>query len=95
MILLAGKNLFAPRDRFRTDLAFPMGDILPGVGTFGRRVGIEAPSRIGHRLIELLRPSATVRPSPADPYADAAAWRVRRARRWPASASPCRRRLSG
>ncbi|MET7907447.1 hydroxyacid dehydrogenase [Streptomyces avermitilis] len=71
MILLAGKDLFAHRDRFRTDRAFPMGEILPGVGNFGRRVGIVGASRIGRRLIELLRPF-DLRPSLADPYVDAA-----------------------
>ncbi|MEU0783574.1 hydroxyacid dehydrogenase [Streptomyces sp. NPDC006173] len=71
MILLAGKNAFAYRDRLRDDRAFPHGEILPGVGNFGRRVGVVGASRIGRRLIELLRPF-DLRVSLADPYVDEA-----------------------
>ncbi|MEU9212574.1 hydroxyacid dehydrogenase [Streptomyces sp. NPDC048415] len=71
MILLAGKDLFTYRDRLRTDRAFPYGRIVPGIGNFGRRVGIVGASRIGRRLIELLRPF-DLRVSLADPYVDEA-----------------------
>lgn len=71
MILLAGKNVFAYRDRLRDERAFPYGEILPGVGNFGRRVGVVGASRIGRRLIELLRPF-DLRVSLADPYVDEA-----------------------
>ncbi|MEV0218837.1 hydroxyacid dehydrogenase [Streptomyces sp. NPDC050704] len=67
MILLAGKDLFAHRDRFRAQRAFPYGEIVQGVGNFGRRVGVVGASRIGRRLIELLRPF-DLRVSLADPY---------------------------
>ncbi|MFG2638739.1 hydroxyacid dehydrogenase [Streptomyces sp. NPDC048362] len=56
MILLAGKDVLAHRDLLRTRRAFPYGDILPGIGNHGRRVGVVGASRIGRRLIELLRP---------------------------------------
>lgn len=72
MILLAGKDVFALRDRLRTRRAFPYGDILPGIGNHGRRVGVIGASRIGRRLIELLRPF-DLRVSLADPYVDEAA----------------------
>ncbi|MGY5121711.1 hydroxyacid dehydrogenase [Streptomyces sp. 900105755] len=71
MILLAGKDVFAFRDLLRTRRAFPYGDIVPGIGNFRRRVGVVGASRIGRRLIELLRPydlSAAL----ADPYVDEA-----------------------
>lgn len=71
MILLAGKDLFAHRDRLRSQRAFPYGEIIPGIGNFGRRVGIVGASRIGRRLIELLRPFDLV-VSLADPYVDEA-----------------------
>ncbi|MFD9441336.1 hydroxyacid dehydrogenase [Streptomyces sp. NPDC060006] len=70
MILLAGKDLFAHRDRFRARRAFPYGAIVPGIGNFGRRVGIVGASRIGRRLIELLTPF-DLEVSLADPYVDA------------------------
>ncbi|MFD5635086.1 hydroxyacid dehydrogenase [Streptomyces sp. NPDC127077] len=71
MILLAGKDVFAHRERLRAERAFPYGEILPGVGNFGRRVGVVGASRIGRRLIELLRPF-DLRVSLADPYVDEA-----------------------
>ncbi|MFF2363393.1 hydroxyacid dehydrogenase [Streptomyces sp. NPDC058122] len=71
MILLAGKDVFAHRERLRTERAFPYGEILPGVGNFGRRVGVVGASRIGRRLIELLRPF-DLSVSLADPYVDEA-----------------------
>ncbi|MEU9287762.1 hydroxyacid dehydrogenase [Streptomyces sp. NPDC048275] len=71
MILLAGKDLFAHRDRLRTRRAFPHEGIVPGIGNFGRRVGIVGASRIGRRLIELLRPF-DLEVSLADPYVDEA-----------------------
>ncbi|GHB47479.1 glycerate dehydrogenase [Streptomyces umbrinus] len=70
MILLAGKDLFAQRDRLRVQRAFPYGEIMPGIGNFGRRVGVVGASRIGRRLIELLRPF-DLRVTLADPYVDA------------------------
>ncbi|MCZ4510511.1 hydroxyacid dehydrogenase [Streptomyces sp. ActVer] len=70
MILLAGKDLFAQRDRLRAQRVFPYGAIMPGIGNFGRRVGVVGASRIGRRLIELLRPF-DLRVTLADPYVDA------------------------
>ncbi|WP_181806583.1 hydroxyacid dehydrogenase [Streptomyces shenzhenensis] len=71
MILLAGKDVFAFRDLLRTRRTFPYGDIVPGIGNFRRRVGVVGASRIGRRLLELLRPhDLTV--ALADPYVDEA-----------------------
>ncbi|MEU8718178.1 hydroxyacid dehydrogenase [Streptomyces sp. NPDC048663] len=71
MILLAGKDVFAARDRLRARRAHPRDGIVPGVGNFRRSVGVVGASRIGRRLIELLRPHDLV-VSLADPYVDAA-----------------------
>ena len=71
MILLAGKDLFAARDRLRSERAFPGWGLVPGIGNFGRRVGVIGASRIGRRVIELLRPFDLC-VSLADPYVDEA-----------------------
>jgi phosphoglycerate dehydrogenase-like enzyme len=71
MILLTGKDVFAFRRLLRTRGDFPYGDVIPGIGNHGRRVGVVGASRVGRRLIELLRPydlAVTL----TDPYVDAA-----------------------
>ncbi|MFH9674421.1 hydroxyacid dehydrogenase [Streptomyces sp. NPDC017405] len=70
MILLTGKDVFALRDRLREGRAFPYDGVLTGVGNLGRRVGVVGASRIGRRLIELLRPF-DLAVALADPYVDA------------------------
>lgn len=72
MILLAGKDLFTFRDLFRARRAFPYGDIVPGIGNYGRRVGVIGASRIGRRVIDLLRPH-DLRVTLTDPYLDESA----------------------
>ena len=73
MILLAGKDVFTQRDRLRTERALPHPRAQPATatGNFGRRVGVIGASRVGRRLIELLRPF-DLRVSLSDPYVDAA-----------------------
>ncbi|MFI6335297.1 hydroxyacid dehydrogenase [Streptomyces sp. NPDC050535] len=56
MILLVGKDLFASREHYRARRTFTVAEIQPGIGNFGRRIGIVGASKIGRRLIELLRP---------------------------------------
>jgi phosphoglycerate dehydrogenase-like enzyme len=55
-ILLAGKDIFRLRESYRTDRAFALAENRSGVGNFGRSVGIVGASRIGRRVLELLRP---------------------------------------
>ncbi|WP_199035654.1 hydroxyacid dehydrogenase [Glycomyces salinus] len=55
-ILLAGKDVFGLRERFRAERGFELGLVHPGVGNFGRTVGLIGASRIGRRVAELLRP---------------------------------------
>ncbi|MET7680447.1 hydroxyacid dehydrogenase [Streptomyces sp. NPDC005423] len=56
MILLAGKDAFALRERFRRSHAHPSAAETAPVGNVGRRVGVIGASRVGRRLLELLRP---------------------------------------
>jgi phosphoglycerate dehydrogenase-like enzyme len=70
-ILMAGKGIFNLREDFRRDRTFALGYIHPEVGNFGRTVGIIGASKIGRRVLELLRPfDFTV--LLADPFVDAA-----------------------
>ncbi|WTK67800.1 hydroxyacid dehydrogenase [Streptomyces sp. NBC_01515] len=68
-ILFAGKGAFGLRERFRTEHVHPApGDHGP-IGNLGRRIGIIGASRVGRRLLELLRPfDLTV--TLYDPYVD-------------------------
>ncbi|MBE8476895.1 hydroxyacid dehydrogenase [Streptomyces justiciae] len=56
MILLAGKDTFAHRERFRNTHAYPTPTETAHTGNVGRRVGVIGASRVGRRLLELLRP---------------------------------------
>ncbi|WP_329341683.1 hydroxyacid dehydrogenase [Streptomyces sp. NBC_00663] len=70
-ILLAGKDVFGLRERFRTEHVFPPPGDYAKVGNLGKRVGIIGASRVGRRLLELLRPF-DFSVSLYDPYVDAA-----------------------
>ncbi|MEU0893775.1 hydroxyacid dehydrogenase [Streptomyces massasporeus] len=69
MILLAGKDVLAARDRMRTARTSTGWGVIPGIGNHGRRVGVIGASRIGRRVLELLRPF-DLRPALTDPYVD-------------------------
>ncbi|MDX3798654.1 hydroxyacid dehydrogenase [Streptomyces sp. AK04-3B] len=56
MILLAGKDAFVHRERFRRTQAHPTHAETAATGNLGRRVGVIGASRVGRRLLELLRP---------------------------------------
>ncbi|WEH14591.1 hydroxyacid dehydrogenase [Streptomyces sp. VNUA24] len=71
MILLAGKDILNRRERLRTERVSPGWGFVPGIGNHGRRVGVVGASRIGRRVIELLRPF-DLRVSLTDPYVDEA-----------------------
>ncbi|MFD6416279.1 hydroxyacid dehydrogenase [Streptomyces sp. NPDC060194] len=71
-ILLAGKGVMALKERYaRERTAVPLHREYPEIGNAGRHVGIIGASRIGRRVIELLRPH-DVLVSVHDPYLDAA-----------------------
>ncbi|MFG2129992.1 hydroxyacid dehydrogenase [Streptomyces sp. NPDC048751] len=56
MILLAGKDAFTHRERFRATHAQPTPAETAAIGNVGRRIGVIGASRVGRRLLELLRP---------------------------------------
>jgi phosphoglycerate dehydrogenase-like enzyme len=56
MILLAGKDTFTHRERFRATHTYPSPTETTTTGNVGRRIGVIGASRVGRRLLELLRP---------------------------------------
>ncbi|MER5276545.1 hydroxyacid dehydrogenase [Streptomyces sp. NPDC002809] len=75
-VLFAGKGVFAARERMRAaNGALSPYDLPHGIGNFRRRVGIIGASRIGRRVIELLRPF-DLDVWLSDPYVDEAAARA-------------------
>ncbi|UFR01581.1 hydroxyacid dehydrogenase [Streptomyces sp. Go40/10] len=56
MILLAGKDAFGHRERYRRTHTRPTPAETAATGNLGRRVGVVGASRVGRRLLELLRP---------------------------------------
>ncbi|MFC7261766.1 hydroxyacid dehydrogenase [Streptomyces lutosisoli] len=70
MILLAGKDTFAHREHFRGTHTYPSPTETADTGNLGRRVGIIGASRVGRRLLELLRPF-DLAVSLYDPYVNA------------------------
>ncbi|MFG2965952.1 MULTISPECIES: hydroxyacid dehydrogenase [unclassified Streptomyces] len=70
-ILLSGKNAFALNHWYARNAAYAAAPQLAGIGNYRRRVGIIGASRVGRRLVELLRPFDFV-VSLSDPYVDEA-----------------------
>lgn len=70
MILLAGKDAFGLRERFRAEHVYPAPTEYATVGNHGRRVGLIGASRVGRRVLDLLRP-LDLAVSLYDPYVDA------------------------
>ncbi|MFJ8019341.1 hydroxyacid dehydrogenase [Streptomyces sp. NPDC096311] len=68
-ILLAGTGAFTLRERYRVDPRYPSTAELAGLGNNGRRVGIIGASRVGRRVLELLRPF-DLEVALHDPYVD-------------------------
>ncbi|KUN88717.1 hydroxyacid dehydrogenase [Streptomyces griseoruber] len=56
MILLTGKDAFVHRERYRRTHAQPTPAETAATGNLGRRIGVIGASRVGRRLLELLRP---------------------------------------
>ncbi|MFI9344614.1 hydroxyacid dehydrogenase [Streptomyces sp. NPDC052773] len=71
MILLTGKDAFGHRERYRARHSQPPHAETAAIGNLGRRVGVIGASRVGRRLLELLRPY-DFEVLLYDPYVDAA-----------------------
>ncbi|MFI7499730.1 hydroxyacid dehydrogenase [Streptomyces sp. NPDC049687] len=71
MILLAGKDAFAHRERYGRTHTPPTQAETAAIGNLGRRIGVIGASRVGRRLLELLRPH-DFEVLLHDPYVDAA-----------------------
>ncbi|MEU6770550.1 hydroxyacid dehydrogenase [Streptomyces sp. NPDC046759] len=56
MILLVGKDAFGHRERYRRTHTGPAPAETAATGNLGRRVGVVGASRVGRRVMELLRP---------------------------------------
>ncbi|WBO63061.1 hydroxyacid dehydrogenase [Streptomyces camelliae] len=56
MILLVGKDTFEHRERYRRTHTYPGPAETAATGNLGRRIGVIGASRVGRRLLELLRP---------------------------------------
>ncbi|MFD9327707.1 hydroxyacid dehydrogenase [Streptomyces sp. NPDC060065] len=54
-ILLAGKDAFGLRERFRAEHVYPAPAQYARVGNLGRRIGVIGASRVGRRVLHLLR----------------------------------------
>ncbi|TDW77910.1 hydroxyacid dehydrogenase [Kribbella pratensis] len=70
-ILFAGKDVFRLRDQYHATRHFTLAEVRRGVGNYGRTIGVIGASRIGRRVIELLRPF-DLEVCMFDPYVDAA-----------------------
>ncbi|MFJ9381812.1 hydroxyacid dehydrogenase [Streptomyces sp. NPDC101455] len=70
-ILLSGKNAFALSHWYARSNAYPAAQQVAETGNYRRRVGIIGASRVGRRLLELLRPFDVI-VSLSDPYVDEA-----------------------
>ncbi|MGW0949097.1 hydroxyacid dehydrogenase [Streptomyces sp. NPDC002623] len=68
-ILFAGKDAFGLRERFRAERVHPAPADYAQVGNLGRRVGVIGASRVGRRVLELLRPF-DLSVALYDPYVD-------------------------
>ena len=66
-ILLAGKDAFGLREAFNRERGHARADVLGTIGNYGRRVGVIGASRVGRRVLELLRPLDLI-VSLSDPY---------------------------
>lgn len=70
-ILLAGKDAFTLSHWYARNHGYPPAERLAGVGNYRRRIGVIGASRVGRRLLELLRPFDFA-VSLSDPYVDEA-----------------------
>jgi phosphoglycerate dehydrogenase-like enzyme len=70
-VLFAAKNAFAARERYRTERAYQPPERTATIGAYRRRLGLIGASRVGRRVIELVR-LLDLNVAVSDPYLDQA-----------------------
>lgn len=70
-VIFAAKNAFGARDHYRTAHDYQSAAQTATIGTYGKRLGVIGASRVGRRVLELVRP-LDLDVVVSDPYLDAA-----------------------
>ena len=70
-VIFAAKNVFGARDRYRDTHTYQTNEQTSTIGTYGRRLGVIGASKVGRRVLELVRP-LDLDVVVSDPYLDAA-----------------------
>jgi phosphoglycerate dehydrogenase-like enzyme len=69
-VIFAAKNAFGARDHYRDTHSYPAKEQTAAAGTYGRRLGVIGASKVGRRVLELVRP-LDLDVVISDPYLDA------------------------
>jgi phosphoglycerate dehydrogenase-like enzyme len=70
-VVLAAKNAFGAQEHYRSTHAYQSAEQTAAIGTYGRRLGVIGASKVGRRVLELVRP-LDLDVAVSDPYLDAA-----------------------
>jgi phosphoglycerate dehydrogenase-like enzyme len=70
-VIFAAKNAFGARDRYRTEHDYQSAAQTATIGTYGKRLGVIGASKVGRRVLELVRP-LDLDVVVSDPYLDPA-----------------------
>ena len=70
-VIFAAKNAFGARDHYRAAHDYQATEQTAAIGTYGRRVGVIGASKVGRRVLELVRP-LDLDVVVSDPYLDTA-----------------------
>jgi phosphoglycerate dehydrogenase-like enzyme len=70
-VIFAAKNAFGARDHYRDAHDYQSTEQTAAIGTYGRRVGVIGASKVGRRVLELVRP-LDLDVVISDPYLNAA-----------------------
>ena len=70
-VIFAAKNAFGARDHYRTEHEYQSNEQTAAIGTYGRRLGVIGASKVGRRVLDLVRP-LDLDVVISDPYLDAA-----------------------
>ena len=70
-VILAAKNAFGARDRYRATHTYQSAEQTAEIGAYGVRLGVIGASKVGRRVLELVRP-LDLDVAVSDPYLDTA-----------------------